>query len=168
MSERWLQDPVDSEDSVWKSDFAILDPRMSLADAANTSQDERIADRAVLDAIVRARRHENPERQIAAILQISQNAFWDVFTEGKHDKLGKHRLTGPYMTIYQLLERFPIERWPRAGGNGCYNVHCNHNDILRKDYPGKDHKMVFEQRMVDGEGALVSGLAHLLNARVYS
>jgi hypothetical protein len=74
MSERWLQEPIDSEDSVWKSEIAILDSKRNGTYAGNVSEAERIANRAVLDAIVRASSHQNPEAEIEAILQIAQTA----------------------------------------------------------------------------------------------
>jgi hypothetical protein len=74
MSEQWLDDAIDVETSVLKSEVGILDPKRNWTYAANTSEAERIANRAVLDAIVRARRHENPEAEIASILQIARNA----------------------------------------------------------------------------------------------
>jgi hypothetical protein len=40
MSERWVDDPVDVEESVWKSDVAILDPTRNWTYAANTSEAE--------------------------------------------------------------------------------------------------------------------------------
>jgi hypothetical protein len=40
MSERWLQEPVDVEGSIWKSDVAILDPARNWTYAANTSAAE--------------------------------------------------------------------------------------------------------------------------------
>jgi hypothetical protein len=119
MSERWLQETIDTEGSCWKSEVAILDPKRNWTHAANTSEAERIANRAVLDTIVRARHCENPEAAISALLQIAQNVSREALTPGKHDQRGKHRLTAPDTTIDQLLERLPIFRWPRAGANGC-------------------------------------------------
>jgi hypothetical protein len=168
MSEQWLHEPVDTDGSVWKRDIAILDKTRNWTYMANTSPAERIANRAVLDAIVRARNHEHPEAEIAGLIQIAQNAALVAFTPGKHDQRGKHRLIGPDMTVDELLERIPIFRWPRAGRNGCYNVHCKHNNILHKNHPGKDHRTIADQKMVDGECAMISGLAYLLSVHVYS
>jgi hypothetical protein len=151
LSEQWLEEPVDTAGSVWKSDIAILDKTRNLTFAANRSAAERIANRAVLDAIVRARRNEHPEDDIAGLIQIAQNAALEASTPEKHDQRGKHRITGPDMTVDELLEQIPIFRWPRAGGNGCHNVHCNHNNILHKNHPQKDHRMIDSQKMVDGD-----------------
>jgi hypothetical protein len=122
-SEQWLEEPIDTPGACWKSDIAILDKTWNWTYAANTTPAERIANRAVLDAIVRARRNDHPEAEIAGLIQMAQNAALEAYTPEKHGKRGKHRLTGPDMTVDELLERIPLYRWPRAGGNGCYNIH---------------------------------------------
>jgi hypothetical protein len=73
-SEKWLQEPVDAEGSPWLRETSILSPERQWTYAANTSPAEQIANRAVLDAIVAARHHENPEVEIAAIVQIVEKA----------------------------------------------------------------------------------------------
>jgi hypothetical protein len=163
-----LEEPVATDGSVWKSDIAILDKTRNWTHMANISPAERIADRAVLDAIVRARRNKHPEAEIAGLIQIAQNAALEAFTPGKHGHRGKHRLTGPEMTVDELLERIAILRWPRAGGNGCFNVHCKHNNIFHKNPPQKDQRMIADQKMVGGECAMTSGLAYLLSVHVFS
>jgi hypothetical protein len=167
-SEQWLQEPIDVEGFQWLSDVGVLSPDRQWTYAANTSPAEQIANRAVLDAIVSARHHENPEAEIAAIVQIAEKAAWDAYKEGKHDQRGKHRLTGVDMTIDELLVKIPLFRWPVAGANGCYNIHCEHHNILNPDHPKREHQMIFERHMIDGECARVMGTASLLNARVHT
>jgi hypothetical protein len=121
-----------------------------------------------LDAIVSARHHENAEVEIAAIIQIVERAAWDAYVEGKHDKKGQHRLAGADMTIDELLVKIPLFRWPITRGNGCYNIHCQCQHVLEADHPKKQHSMIYEQRMMDGECAMVMGTASLLNAHVFS
>jgi hypothetical protein len=104
------------------SDIGVLNPERQWTYATNASAAEQVANRAVLDAIAAARHHENPEVEIAAIIQIAEKAAWDAYTEGKHDQRGRHRLTGDDMTIDELLVKIPLFRWPIAVGNGCYNI----------------------------------------------
>jgi hypothetical protein len=163
-----LQKASDVEGAPWLSEIEVLSPERQWTYATNTSAAEQLANRAVLDAIAAARHHENPEAEIAAILQIAQTAAWDAYTEGKHDQRGKHRLTGAEVTIDELLIKIPLFRWPIAGGNGCSSIHCQHHNILNPDHPRREHSMIFEQRMIDGECAMVSGTTSLLNARVHS
>jgi hypothetical protein len=116
-SERWLYEPIDEEGSPWLSEAAILSPERQWTYAANTSVAEQVAKRAVVDAIAAARHHENPEAEIAAIIQIAEKAAREADTEGKHDQRGKHRLTGPDMTIDELLIKIPLFRWPTIRGD---------------------------------------------------
>jgi hypothetical protein len=101
---------MDAEGSRWLSEIGILSPDRDWTYAANASPAERIANRAVLDAIASARHHEDVEMEIAAIIQIAERAAWDAYVEGKHDKAGSHRLTGPDMTIDELLVKLPLFR----------------------------------------------------------
>jgi hypothetical protein len=150
------------------SEAGILNPEREWTYEANAIASEQIANRAVLGAIVPARHHENAEMEIAAIIQIAERAAWEAYVEDKHNRRGKHRLTGIDMTIDELLVKIPLCRWPVARGNGCFNIHCQCQNISEVDHPRRQHSMIYEQRMLDGECAMVTGTASLLNAHVFS
>jgi hypothetical protein len=80
----------------------------------------------------------------------------------------RNMISGEDMTIDDLLVLLPIFWSPKAWGNVCYNISYQHRNILHVDHPKRDHHMIYEQKCVDSECSLASGLASLLNIHVYS
>jgi hypothetical protein len=64
---------------------------------------------AILEAIKLGRTHENPEVEIAAIIQIAQTAAHSAYTPEKHGAEGRRKLMGQEMTVADLMTLIPPE-----------------------------------------------------------
>jgi hypothetical protein len=81
---------------------------------------------------------------------------------------GKHKLTGPEMTIDELPTLVPVNRWPTAGGNGCFRMDCDDCYDMPPDRAKTKHRVIYERRMFDGECLMTSGLASLLTTHMFT
>jgi hypothetical protein len=90
----------------------VLDPTRELTRVANTTPGEQAANQTVLEAIKLVRHHPNAELEIAALLQIAQEAYRQAFADRKTDPNGTHRLRGADTSIEEVLMKLPIYRWP--------------------------------------------------------
>jgi hypothetical protein len=86
----------------------------------------------------------------------------------KHGIIGKHKPITQEMTIADVLSMVPAYLWPPAGGNGCFRNGCSQRDIAKEDRPQRGRRLIREQKMVDGEWGMISGIANMLNLHVYS
>jgi hypothetical protein len=71
-----------------------MDPERRWTEVANTTPAEQAANQAILDTIKSIRHHQNAEVEIAALIQIAQEAARQALTERGGDPKGIHKLSG--------------------------------------------------------------------------
>jgi hypothetical protein len=134
----------------------------------NTTEAEQRANRAILNAIELAMRHGNFLQETAEIIKLAKTAAYQAYHPDKRGVHGKERLQGSEMTVDALLELVPACRWPAVGGKGCFEIDCSRAQINDRDHEQNVHRVIFEQKMRDGECAMTVGLARLLSVHSHT
>jgi hypothetical protein len=163
----WLSEPT-GLDEKWQTLGDILSPKRKWSTQFNTTEAEQRANIAVLEAITEAMTHENPAQEIGELIRVAQTAGAQAFHPDKRGVVGKYQLQGPNMTVDALLTLVPIDRWPAVGGSGCFDIDCTRGCVPDMDLEQRIHCLIHEQKMRDGECAMIMGLARLLNVHVYT
>jgi hypothetical protein len=125
--------PKDLKDAVDAGLVTVidLDAGREWTDSTNTTAAEQEANREVLEAIELSRDKQNTETEIAAILQIAQEASRMALLERKYDSKGTHHLLGEETTIPDVLTLVAILGWPTpAKVNGLHPRRFYESNII--------------------------------------
>jgi hypothetical protein len=166
--DKWLHDArLDRDHRYWTLSH-LLDPNRKWTEVANTSPAEQAANQAILDIIKSIRHHQNAEVEIAALIQIAQEAARQAFTERGEDPKGTHKLSGERTTIGEILVKLQVFLWPLpAKNNGCIRDDCRSAHVEDGDHMVSVHRANQDGKWMNAEFRLMSTLARLLDADMY-
>jgi hypothetical protein len=158
---------LDRDHRYWTLD-ELLDLERRWTEVTNTSPAEQAANQTILDTIKSIRHHQNAEVEITVLIQISQEAARQAFTERGADPKGTHRLSGERTTIEEVLIKLRLFRWPLPAKNdGCIRDDCRSEHVEDGDHIVTVHRANQDGKGINVECRLTATLARLLDADMY-